>query len=72
MSDYENYYFHNPEENANDDLLWDALKKHLWHSIEIVCYGDPSDPHDICLECVDCGEVVLEAELYTLGARSTV
>lgn len=27
------------------------------------------NPADICLECEDCGEVVLDAEIYTLCAR---
>ena len=39
------------------------------HNVGIVSYGDPGDPADVCLECEDCGEVILDAELYTLSAR---
>lgn len=38
-------------------------------TLEIVSYGDLENPADICLECEDCGEVVLDAEIYTLCAR---
>lgn len=57
--------------NSNkDDILWDALKKHWGHKVEIAIYGDPLSPVDVCLECMDCNEVVLDAEIYTLSARS--
>ena len=51
------------------DMLWDLLLKHRNHDVAIVTYGDPDAPADVCLECEDCGEVVLDAELYTLTAR---
>ena len=50
-------------------ILWNELKKHRGHKVNIVSYGDWDNPSDICLECEDCGEVVLDAELYTLCAR---
>lgn len=50
-------------------ILWNELKKHRGHKVNIVSYGDWNAPEDICLECEDCGEVVLDAELYTLCAR---
>ena len=53
-------------------ILWNLLKDHIGHDVEIVCYGDIDNPHDICLECVDCGEVILDAEIYTLCAREDV
>ena len=31
--------------------------------------GDTDDPMDICLECEECGEVILDAEIYTVAAR---
>lgn len=49
-------------------FLWNRLKEHLGHSVEIVCYGDHDDPDDICLECKDCNEVILDAEIYTICA----
>lgn len=49
-------------------LLWDALKSHIGHEVSIVAYGDTENPADICLECEDCGEVILDVELYTLCA----
>lgn len=56
------------DENPNT-MLWDILKKHRGHTVNIVSYGDWDNPQDICLECEDCGEVVLDAEIYTLYAR---
>lgn len=53
----------------NDKVLWDKLKEHFGHKVRIAIYGDENDPADVCLECDDCGEVVLDAELYTLSAR---
>lgn len=53
----------------DDDALWNLLLKHQNHSVAIVTYGDPDAPADVCLECGDCGEVVLDAEIYTLAAR---
>jgi len=53
-----------------EDLLWDLLLKHRGHTVCIVSYGDPNSPADVCLECEDCGEVILDAELYTICARS--
>ena len=70
-----------PEEQLDDDarmdhhfnnLLWDVLLKHKGHNVRIVTYGDPEDPADVCLECEDCGEVILDAEIYTLCAREDV
>lgn len=52
-----------------DDMLWNLLLKHKGHNVAIVTYGDPDAPADVCLECEDCGEVVLDAEIYTLSAR---
>ena len=52
-----------------DTLLRDLLKKHIGHKVSVVCYGDDQNPTDICLECEDCDEVVLDAELYTITAR---
>lgn len=50
-------------------ILWNKLKEHRGHKVNIVSYGDWDDPLDICLECEDCGEVILDAEIYTLHSR---
>lgn len=50
-------------------ILWNELLAHRGHNIRIVSYGDPDDPVDVCLECEDCGEVILDAGIYTLCAR---
>lgn len=50
-------------------ILWDALLKHRGHNVSIVSYGDIDNPVNVCLECEDCGEVILDAELYTICAR---
>ena len=50
-------------------ILWDLLKAHREHHVEIVCYGDPSDPSDVRLECMDCNEVLLDAGIFTICTR---
>lgn len=52
-----------------DKILWDVLKKHIGHNVEIAYYGDKENPANVCLECADCNEVILDAEIYTLCAR---
>lgn len=49
--------------------LWDTLLAHCGHHVSIVCYGDSDDPENVALECENCGEVILDAGLYTLAAR---
>lgn len=44
-------------------ILWNELKKHREHKVSIVSYGDLDNLTDIFLECEDCNEVVLDAEL---------
>ena len=62
----------NPNQDDGNMVLWDTLKKHIGHHVEIVYYGDTINPHDICLECTDCGEVVLDAEIDTICARDDI
>lgn len=50
-------------------ILWNKLKKHRGHKVDIVSYGDWDNPANVCLECEDCGDVVLDAGIYTLCAR---
>ncbi len=57
------------EPSLDNMALWKALEEHWGHNVRIVKYGDLDDPADICLECDDCGLVILDAELYTLQAR---
>lgn len=49
-----------------DKILWNKLKAHRGHGISLVSYGDWDDPEDICLECEDCGEVLISARDYEL------
>lgn len=55
--------------SMDNNYLWEKLKKHVGHRVEIVTYGNENDPVDVCLECEDCGEVILDVEQYTLCAR---
>lgn len=43
----------------SNQMLWDMLKSHIGHQVCIAAYGDTDDPMDICLECEECGEVIL-------------
>ncbi len=44
------------------NYLREKLKEHIGHDVECVAYGDLENPQDICLECVDCGCVLVSAE----------
>ena len=61
----------NKEVNGNT-VLWDILKKHRGHHVSIVSYGGWDDPKNISLECEDCNEVILDAELYTICEREDI
>lgn len=52
-----------------DNLLWNKLLQHRGHNVVIVSYGDANNPANVALECEDCHEVILDAEIYTLCAR---
>lgn len=52
-----------------DNTLWNLLLAHRGHELAVVCYGDEENPQNVSLECEDCGEVVLDAGLYTVCAR---
>ena len=52
-----------------DKELWDLLLAHKGHELAIAVSGDPDNPQNVSLECLDCNEVVLDAELYTICAR---
>lgn len=62
----------NNTEAGCDDLLWRILKAHYGHKICIACYGDVGDPADVCLECEDCNEVLLDAEIYTICGKEDI
>lgn len=49
-----------------DEKNWIAkkLRPHIGHKISCVYYGDADNPADVCIECEDCGEVLVSAEDY--------
>lgn len=47
-------------------------KKHRGHHVSIVSYGGWDDPKNISLECEDCNEIILDAELYTICEREDI
>ena len=53
----------------DSELLWNILKDHWGHKVEIAVYGDLDDPASVTLEDMDTNEVILDAELYTICAR---
>lgn len=56
-------------DDDGDNLLWDILKDHFGHRVEIAIYGDVDNPANISLEDLDTDEVILDAEIYTICAR---
>lgn len=63
------YFIREDTDTDKDTLLWDILQKHRGHKVSIVSYGDNDAPANIALECEDCGEVILDAGIYTIYAR---
>lgn len=55
-----------------NDTLWNVLKEHFGHDVEIAIYGDIDNPANVSLEDVTTGSVILDAELYTIIARDDV
>jgi hypothetical protein len=40
---------------------YNDLRPHIGHKIACVCYGvDDQDPHNIAIECEDCGVVLID------------
>lgn len=67
------------DENSDEEydkwansLLWNLLKEHRGHNIEIAWYGNEDDPVSITLEDMDTSEVILDAGVYTICAREDV
>ena len=56
-------------ETDYDKLLWNILKEHYGHKVEIAIYGNVDDPANICLEDMDTNEIILDAGIYTICAR---
>lgn len=46
------------------NYMYEKLKNHIGHNIVCVAYGDIKNPHDICIECEDCNEVLVSAENF--------
>lgn len=36
---------------------------HVGHMIEVASYGPDNDPVNIAVECMDCGEVIVDADI---------
>lgn len=47
-----------------NNYMAEKLRPHIGHNVVVVYYGDAKDPHDICVECEDCGVVLVSAEDY--------
>lgn len=53
----------------HNELLWNLLKEHFGHKVEIAIYGDINNPMSITLEDLDTDTVILDAEIYTICSR---
>lgn len=49
---------------SKENWLAKKLRPHIGHNIACGCYGNADAPADICIECEDCGEVLVSAESY--------
>ena len=45
----------------------EKLMAHRGHAIEVVSYGDWDNPADVCVECIDCMEVLISTEVLEEG-----
>lgn len=52
------------DERLMPSMNWmmQKLYPHVGHHIVCVTYGDPNDPHDVCIECESCGCVLVSGE----------
>ena len=41
--------------------MYDVLREHMGHEIEIAAYGDSDNPRSVCIECIECCSVLFEA-----------
>ena len=55
-----------------NELLWNILKEHAGHKIEIAVYGNWDNPANVSLEDIDTNEIIIDAGIYTLVAREDV
>lgn len=55
-----------------NNLLWNTLRKHFGHRVEIAIYGDIDNPASITLEDMDTNEVILDAGINTICGREDV
>ena len=53
-----------------DDALWNLLKDHFDHKVEISGHGDIDDPKKITLTDLDTGNVILDTENCMICART--
>jgi hypothetical protein len=43
-------------------ILYDLLREHVGHHIEIAVYGAPEDPQNVSIECIFDGVVLIDAD----------
>lgn len=51
-------------EGERENYMYEKLKQHVGHDVVCVAYGDVEEPIDICIECEECGMVLVSAEDY--------
>ena len=49
---------------SKDNWLAEKLLEHTGHDIAIMVYESEGVIHDVCVECLDCNEVLVSAEDY--------
>ena len=54
------------------NFMREKLKPHIGHDIVCVAYGNKENPFDICIECENCGEVLVSAETFESGERTYI
>lgn len=49
--------------------LYDKFKEHIDHNIICVVYGDIENPVDVCIECKDCGCVLISQQKISIKIK---
>ena len=49
---------------SDNNYLAKKVLAHAGHDIAVMVYGDGETIYDVCVECLDCNEVLVSAEDY--------
>jgi hypothetical protein len=54
----------------SDPYLFAKMRAHFGHQIEVAMYGQPDDPANVAIECLDCCEVIVDEDAPDVSDES--